>query len=93
MTTPKGFKEAYEAYAQGGWIGLACDPEYGGQGLPYTLRRGHERILASAANMAFAMYPGLTIGRDRRASTSTATDEQKQHLSAQDDRRANGPAR
>ena len=32
--TPKGFKEAYEQYVEGGWPALACDPEYGGQGLP-----------------------------------------------------------
>src|SRR5665647_2044468 len=37
VTTPKGFKEAFKAYAEGGWIGLATNPEYGGQGLPYTL--------------------------------------------------------
>ena len=61
VTTPKGFKEAYEAYAGGGWIGLAMDPEYGGQGLPYTLGAVMNEY-ASAANMAFAMYPGLTMG-------------------------------
>lgn len=61
VTTPKGFKQAYEAYAGGGWIGLAMDPEYGGQGLPYTLGAVINEY-ASAANMAFAMYPGLTMG-------------------------------
>ena len=61
VTTPKGFKEAYEAYAGGGWIGLAMDPEYGGQGLPYTLGAVMNEY-ASSANMAFAMYPGLTMG-------------------------------
>jgi len=34
VTTPKGFKEAYKAYAEGGWMGLSVDPAYGGQGLP-----------------------------------------------------------
>ncbi|MDU0342192.1 acyl-CoA dehydrogenase C-terminal domain-containing protein [Bosea rubneri] len=61
VTTPKGFKEAYRAYSEGGWIGLAMDPEYGGQGLPYTLGAVMNEY-ASAANMAFAMYPGLTMG-------------------------------
>jgi len=61
VTTPKGFKAAYEAYAGGGWIGLAMDPAYGGQGLPYTLGAVMNEF-ASAANMAFAMYPGLTMG-------------------------------
>ncbi len=59
VTTPKGFKQAYDAYAQGGWIGLAADPEYGGQGLPYTLAALINEFSASA-NMAFTMYPGLT---------------------------------
>ncbi|PZU94586.1 MAG: acyl-CoA dehydrogenase [Chelatococcus sp.] len=61
VRTPKGFKEAYEAYAGAGWIGLAMDPEYGGQGLPYTLGAVMNEF-ASSANMAFAMYPGLTMG-------------------------------
>src|SRR5450631_3464723 len=37
VTTPKGFKQAYKAYADGGWVGLAGDSEYGGQGLPHFL--------------------------------------------------------
>ncbi len=59
VTTPKGFKEAYKLYAQGGWIGLAADPTYGGQGLPYTLASIVNEYMG-AANMAFTMYPGLT---------------------------------
>lgn len=35
--TPKGFKEAFDQFREGGWTGLDCDPEYGGQGLPYLL--------------------------------------------------------
>src|SRR5919107_268427 len=61
VVTPKGFKEAYEAYAQGGWMGLSVPPEFGGQGLPYTLGVVMNEF-ASAANMAFSMYPGLTLG-------------------------------
>ena len=37
VTTPKGFKEAYKQYVEGGWAALACDPEYGGQGLPIVV--------------------------------------------------------
>ena len=37
VATPKGFKEAYKSYREGGWIGLAVPEEFGGQGLPYTL--------------------------------------------------------
>ncbi len=59
VTTPKGFKEAYETYKEGGWMGLPADPDYGGQGLPYTLHTAVGEYLSSA-NQAFAMYPGLT---------------------------------
>ena len=59
VTTPKGFKEAFKAYAEGGWIGLAANAEYGGQGLPYALATLVNEFSASA-NMAFTMYPGLT---------------------------------
>ena len=61
VTTPKGFKAAHEAYANGGWIGLAMPEEYGGQGLPYTLGAIMNEF-SSASNMALAMYPGLTMG-------------------------------
>ncbi len=76
VTTPKGFKEAYNLYKEGGWQGLSFDPEYGGQGLPYVLAVSISEM-ASAANMAFAMYPGLARGA---ADTIYAhgTDEQKQ---------------
>ncbi len=59
VKTPKGFREAYKAYAEGGWVGLASDPAYGGQGLPYTLAAAVNEYSASA-NMSFTMYPGLT---------------------------------
>ena len=61
VTTPKGFQQAYDAFSEGGWIGLAADAEYGGQGLPYTLAAVVNEF-TSAANMALAMYPGLTMG-------------------------------
>ncbi len=76
VTTPKGFKDAYDAYAQGGWIGLAANPEYGGQGLPYTLACAINEYSASA-NMAFTMYPGLTQSAIA-AVDEHASDELKQ---------------
>ncbi|HKG76169.1 MAG TPA: acyl-CoA dehydrogenase C-terminal domain-containing protein [Beijerinckiaceae bacterium] len=75
VTTPTGFKEAHKAYGAGGWIGLAVPPEYGGQGLPYTLQSVMEEF-ASSANMAFAMYPGLTMGAIA-ALLVHGTEEQK----------------
>ncbi|MCY4067055.1 MAG: acyl-CoA dehydrogenase family protein, partial [Rhodospirillaceae bacterium] len=61
VRTPKGFREAYELYAEGGWTGLTCDPEYGGQGLPKSIGFAIEEMICSA-NMAFGMYPGLSHG-------------------------------
>ena len=61
VTTPKGFKEAYETYRESGWGGLPFPEEYGGQNLPATLNSVVGEFVASA-NMAFGMYPGLTSG-------------------------------
>jgi len=59
--TPKGFVDAYRAVAEGGWIGLSVPAEFGGQGLPYVLTALTNEF-ASSANMAFAMYYGLSQG-------------------------------
>lgn len=61
VTTPEGFREAYQTFREGGWVGLAMDPDYGGQGLPRTLAVIINEYLSSA-NMSFAMYPGLSQG-------------------------------
>jgi acyl-CoA dehydrogenase len=61
VTTPKGFKEAYKQIIDGGWIGISVPEEYGGQALPATVTIAVNELLCSA-NMAFAMYPGLTQG-------------------------------
>jgi acyl-CoA dehydrogenase len=61
VTTPKGFKEAYKQIIEGGWIGISVPSDFGGQGLPATLTEIVNEFFCSA-NMAFAMYPGLTQG-------------------------------
>ena len=61
VTTPTGFRDAFRQYAEGGWMGISAPAEFGGQGLPATLTVAVNEMLASA-NMAFAMYPGLTQG-------------------------------
>ncbi|OLP45073.1 acyl-CoA dehydrogenase C-terminal domain-containing protein [Rhizobium oryziradicis] len=61
VTVPKGFKQAYDAYCEGGWSGLAVPAEFGGQGLPYVLHAAVGEYMSSA-NMALMMYPGLTQG-------------------------------
>jgi alkylation response protein AidB-like acyl-CoA dehydrogenase len=61
VTTPKGFKEAYKAYMDGGWVGLSAPEEFGGQGLPHVIGSAMEEF-RMAANQAFSMYTGLTMG-------------------------------
>jgi len=61
VTTPEGFKEAFKRLVDGGWIGISCPTEFGGQGLPTVMTQLVNEFLASA-NMSFAMYAGLTQG-------------------------------
>jgi hypothetical protein len=61
VTTPKGFKDAYKQIVEGGWIGISVPADFGGQGLPATMTVMVNEFFCSA-NMAFAMYPGLTQG-------------------------------
>ncbi|MGF6183975.1 alkylation response protein AidB-like acyl-CoA dehydrogenase [Massilia sp. UYP32] len=75
VTTPKGFKEAYQQYVEGGWAALACDPEYGGQGLPITLNNSFYEMLNSS-NQAWSMYPGLSHGA-YECLLEHGTDDQK----------------
>ena len=75
VTPPKGFKEAYAQYVEGGWAALSCDPEYGGQGLPFVMNQCLYEMLNSA-NQAWTMYPGLSHGA-YEALHAHGTDEQK----------------
>jgi len=61
VTAPKGFKEAYKTYVEGGWPALSCDPQYGGQGLPFVVNQAFYEMLNSA-NQSWTMYPGLSHG-------------------------------
>lgn len=61
VRTPKGFKEAYDLFRDGGWTAIACDPAYGGQGLPKAVNILVEEMICSA-NLSFSLYPGLTHG-------------------------------
>ncbi|WP_457647941.1 acyl-CoA dehydrogenase C-terminal domain-containing protein [Profundibacter sp.] len=75
VSTPTGFKDAFEVMKEGGWTGLDCDPDYGGQGMPYVLNTAVGEIF-SGANQAFTMYQGLTHGA-YSAIHAHGTDEQK----------------
>ncbi|ARQ02771.1 acyl-CoA dehydrogenase C-terminal domain-containing protein [Pseudorhodoplanes sinuspersici] len=61
VTTPDGFKAAYDQMVEGGWIGISCPTEFGGQGLPATMTTVINEFLASS-NLAFSMYSGLVQG-------------------------------
>jgi acyl-CoA dehydrogenase len=76
VTTPTGFRDAYQQYREGGWMGLAVPAEFGGQGLPYTVHSAVGEYFSSA-NMALMMYPGLTQGAIA-AIIEHGSDEQKQ---------------
>ncbi len=75
VTTPKGFKEAYQKYVEGGWPSLSCDTAYGGQGLPFAVNSAVYEMLNSA-NQAWTMYPGLSHGA-YEALHVHGTEEQK----------------
>ncbi len=75
VTTPKGFREAYKKMSDDGWMAISADPQYGGQGLPRVVSLAFAEM-CSSANMAFAMYPGLTRGA-AEAIQSGGSDEQK----------------
>jgi len=79
VTTPKGFKEAYRQMAEGGWIGLSAETEYGGQGLPHMVDAAVNEFV-SAANMAFGMYPGLSKGAYRAIATHGNDEQKKKYL-------------
>src|SRR6478735_7692559 len=55
VTTPTGFKDAYNQMREGGWIGIAVPEQYGGQGLPATIAVVINEFMASS-NLAFSMY-------------------------------------
>ena len=76
VTTPAGFKAAYDQFVEGGWGTLTASPEYGGQGLPHVVGTAVAEFLSSA-NMAFSMYPGLNEGA-QAAITAVGSDAQKQ---------------
>jgi hypothetical protein len=79
VTTPKGFKEAYQQMSEGGWIGLSADAAYGGQGLPHTVDAAMSEFI-SAANMAFGMYPGLSKGAYRALAIHGSDEQKKKYL-------------
>ncbi len=79
VTTPKGFKEAYRAFAEGGWSSLTGDVDYGGQGMPKMLSAVIEEMLF-AANSAFALYTILNTGATLTLSRHGSDELKRRYL-------------
>ncbi|WP_273210166.1 acyl-CoA dehydrogenase C-terminal domain-containing protein [Marinobacter subterrani] len=61
VTTPGGYRDAYEQYVTGGWQGLSAPEAFGGQGLPASMGLLKQEMMGTA-NWSFSMYPGLSLG-------------------------------
>jgi 3-(methylthio)propanoyl-CoA dehydrogenase len=77
--TPKGFKEAYRAYVEGGWNSVPFDPAYGGQGLPALVQTPLTEMW-NAANMSFALCPLLNVGAVEAISTHGSEEQKRLYL-------------
>ena len=79
VTTPTGFKAAYQQFVAGGWPALSCDPAFGGQGLPLVVNQCFYEMLNST-NQAWTMYPGLTHGAYAALHTYGTPEQQQTYL-------------
>ncbi|WP_420136451.1 acyl-CoA dehydrogenase C-terminal domain-containing protein [Sphingomonas sp.] len=79
VRTPKGFKEAYDQFRDGGWCGLVSDPKWGGQGLPEAVNKLTEEMI-SATNLSFGLYPGLTHGATTAIEGYAPEDLQNRYI-------------
>ncbi|MGM0525691.1 MAG: acyl-CoA dehydrogenase C-terminal domain-containing protein [Pseudomonadota bacterium] len=77
VTTPDGYKENFRQLAEGGWVGVTANPDFGGMGLPKSLSAQYEEMLCSA-DIAFSLYSGLTSGAIM-ALDLHGSDELKNH--------------
>jgi acyl-CoA dehydrogenase len=79
VRTPKGFRQAYDAYRSGGFVGLHMPPEFGGLGLPATLNAVMQEFVTSS-NFALGMYPGLTQGAVAALLVHGSEEQKKTYL-------------
>ena len=79
VSTPKGFKEAFDKFRESGWGALSMPEEFGGQGLPHILSFIMEEFMSSA-NQAFGMYPGLTNGAIASILVKGSPEQQAKYL-------------
>ena len=79
VSTPNGFKEAYQAFVDGGWQGIAHPVEYGGQGLPPSVGLICTEMTGTA-NWAWSMYPGLSLGAMNTLIEHGSEDQKNTYL-------------
>ncbi|MDA0241650.1 MAG: acyl-CoA dehydrogenase [Proteobacteria bacterium] len=79
VRTPKGFKEAYKLYAEGGWTAMTGAPEFGGQSLPWLVTAPINEMM-NAANMAFYLCPGLTQGAVELLEAHGSAEQQETYI-------------
>ena len=79
VTTPAGFKAAYDQFVEGGWGTLGAPEAFGGQGMPHIIANAFSEFLSSA-NMAFSMYPGLTHGAISALIAKGSPEQQAMYL-------------
>ena len=79
VTTPKGFKEAFKAYANDGWVGLGADEEWGGQGMPKMVSVMTDEMIFSA-NPSFMLYPLLSVGACMALNSCASQAQKEQYL-------------
>ena len=79
VTTPEGFKEAYQQYAEGGWPSMTANPQFGGQGLPNSLGLVVTEMVSSAC-WAWGMYTGLSQSAARLLEVYASDELQETYL-------------
>ncbi|MGB1274574.1 MAG: acyl-CoA dehydrogenase family protein, partial [Nannocystaceae bacterium] len=80
VTTPKGYKEAWQTLADGGWIAVSAPPELGGAGMPFLMSMALNNMFIGSA-MAFMMYPGLGAAAARVIAKHGPEDKREQWAS------------
>lgn len=79
VTTPKGFKEAYQKYIELGFPSLSAEEQYGGQGLPVSIANAVSEMVGTA-NWAWGMYPGLSHGAVRTLEHHGSEEQKEVYL-------------
>ncbi|QBF28852.1 acyl-CoA dehydrogenase [Pseudomonas tructae] len=79
VSTPVGFIEAYQTYAEGGWVGVGGDSAYGGMGMPKVISAQVEEMVNSSS-LAFGLYPMLTAGACLSINAHASDELKEQYL-------------